>query len=99
MGESKRCVVTFRVGEGVEHIAEVVAASLYEAGALALRQFRCSDWSRLASFEVGTLRIEVCESTFYKIRVADLEKWLAQTGGTPRETTTRNNIRNKIQER
>jgi hypothetical protein len=99
MGESKRCVVTFRDNDGVEHTAEVVAASLYEAGALALQQFRRSDWSRLASLEVGTLRVEVTESTFYNIRVADLEKWLARSSGTPKEMTMRNNIRNKMQER
>ncbi len=97
MGEPQRCVVTFRDGEGVEHIAEVVAASLYGAGALALQQFRRSDWSRLASLEAGTLRVEVCKSTFYKIRVADLEKWLARSSGTPRDMTMTSNIRSKIQ--
>jgi hypothetical protein len=39
MGESRQCCVSFRDGEGVEHVAEVTAASLYEAGALALQQF------------------------------------------------------------
>jgi len=65
--------VSFRDEEGVEHVAEVMAASLYEAGAVALQQFRRGDWSREASLDKGTLRVEVCESTFYNVRVAELE--------------------------
>jgi aspartyl-tRNA(Asn)/glutamyl-tRNA(Gln) amidotransferase subunit A len=42
MGQSRRCLVSFRDEEGVEHIAEVLAASLYEAGAVVLQQFRRS---------------------------------------------------------
>ena len=29
-----------------------------------------------ASLDLGTLRVEVCESTFYNVKVAALEKWL-----------------------
>jgi hypothetical protein len=64
VGQSRQCVVSLRDGEGVEHVAEVSAASLYEAGALALQQFRRSDWRREASLDAGTLRVEVRESTF-----------------------------------
>lgn len=97
MGAAKKCVVTFRDAEGVEHMAEVLAGSLYEAGALALQQFRRGDWSREASLNTGTLRVEVCESNFYNVRVAELEKWLARAGGSPREVTMRNSIRAKLQ--
>ena len=79
MGQARRCVVSFRDGEGVEHVAEVTAASLYEAGALAL-QFRRAEWSREGSLDEGTLRVEVCESTFYNVKVAELEAWLRRTG-------------------
>jgi hypothetical protein len=57
-----------RDGEGVEHVAEVTAESLYEAGALALQQFRRAEWSREASLDAGTLRVEVCESTFHNVK-------------------------------
>ncbi len=73
MGQPRRCVVSFRDGEGVEHVAEVAAGSLFEAGALALQQFRRSDWSREGSLDTGTLRVEVCESAFYNLKVAELE--------------------------
>jgi hypothetical protein len=99
MGSSKKCLVSFRDAAGVEHVAEVLAESVYEASALALKQFRRSDWSREASLETGTLRVEVCESNFYNLLVADLEQWLKKSGGSPREMTMRNNIRNKLEER
>jgi hypothetical protein len=64
-GQSRECVVSFRDREGVEHVAEVTAESLFEAAALALNQFRGAEWSREPSRDPGTLRVEVCESTFY----------------------------------
>jgi hypothetical protein len=64
MGHGRKCIVSFRDGEGVEHVAEVTAGSLYEAGALASQQFRRSEWSREASLDTGTFRVEVCDSTF-----------------------------------
>ena len=79
-------------------MAEVAAESLYEAAALGLRQFRRNDWSREASFETGLLKVEVCESSFYGILVADLEAWLKKSGGSPREMTMRNNIHSKLED-
>jgi hypothetical protein len=61
--------------------------SLYEAGALALQQFRRCDWSREASLDTGTLRVEARESSFYNVKVAELEAWLKRTGGAPRRGT------------
>ena len=96
MGQSRRCLVSFRDEEGVEHVAEVMAASLYEAGAVALQQFRRSDWSREASLDTGTLRVEVCESTFYNVKVAELEDWLKRTGGKPNEVALRQKVRSRL---
>ena len=96
MGQSRRCIVSFRDATGVEHIAEVTAESLYEAGALALQQFRRNDWSREASLDAGSLRVEVCESTFYHVKVAELEAWLKRTGGTPRDVSMRRNIQDRL---
>jgi hypothetical protein len=96
MGEFRRCVVSFRDRDGVEHLVEVAAASLYEAGALALQQFRRSDWSREASLDAGTLRVEVFESTFYNVKVAELEAWLRRTGGSPRDVSMRHMIHDKL---
>lgn len=96
MGQPRRCIVSFRDGEGIEHAVEVTAASLYEAGALALQQFRRSEWSREESLDTGTLRVEVCESTFYNIKVAELEDWLKRSGGKPSEVALRQKLRSRV---
>jgi hypothetical protein len=96
MGESRRCVVSFRDRDGVEHVAEVTAETLYEAGALALKQFRRAEWSREASLDAGTLRVEVCESTFYNVKVAELEAWLKRTGGAPRDIIARQSVKKRL---
>ena len=96
MGQPKICRVTFRDTEGVEHVAEVAAESLFEAGALALQHFRRADWSREASLDAGALRVEVCESTFYTLKVAALEAWLKRSGGSPREVTMRQAINKRL---
>lgn len=96
MGNARKCIVSFRDGDGVEHVADVTAASLYEAGALALQQFRRAEWSREASLDTGTLRVEVCESTFYNVKVMELEAWLRRTGGTPRDVTMRQKVRSRL---
>ncbi len=97
MGQLRKCLVSFRDGEGVEHVAEVTAESLYEAGALALQQFRRAEWSREASLDAGTLRVEVCESTLYTVRVVELEAWLKRSGGAPRDVAMRQRIRSRTQ--
>lgn len=96
MSQPKLCHVSFRDSEGVEHVAEVAAESLYEAGALALQQFRRADWSREESLDAGALRVEVCESTFYTLKVAALEAWLKRAGGSPREMTMRQAIKKRL---
>jgi hypothetical protein len=96
MGQPRACIVSFRDGEGVEHVAEVTAESLYEAGALALQQFRRAEWSREESLDAGTLRVEVCESTFYNLKAAELEAWLRRNGGAPRDVVARQRVRSRL---
>jgi hypothetical protein len=96
VGEQRKCVVSFRDTEGVEHVAEVTAESLFEAAALALNQFRRADWSREESLDAGTLRVEVCESTFYNVKVAELEAWLKRTGGAPRDIIARQKANDRL---
>ena len=96
MGQSRKCLVSFRDTHGVEHIAEVTAESLSEAGALALEQFRRADWSREAALDAGTLRVELCESTFYHLKIAELEAWLKRTGGSPRDVIMRQRLKSRL---
>jgi hypothetical protein len=45
---------------------------------------------------VGKLRVEVCESTFYHVKVAELEAWLRRSGGTPRDVAMRQRVRSRL---
>jgi hypothetical protein len=97
MGEQRRCVITFRDGDGIEHSVEITAESLYEAAILALDRFRRCPWSREASFEAGTLKVEVWESpTIHRVSIADLDSWLKRAGGKPHEVALRNKLRQRI---
>ena len=96
MGQPRKCIVSFRDRGGVEHVASITAESLYEAGAVALQQFRRADWSREESLDAGTLRVEVCDSTFYNVRVSDLEAWLRRTGGAPRDVAVKQKVRARL---
>jgi hypothetical protein len=97
MSEPRRCVVKLRDLEGVEHAVQVSAGSLYEAACVALCQFRRGAWSKKAALETMTLQVEVWQApTVYKISVQNLDRWLAQSGGSPREVAMRQKIRNRI---
>jgi len=66
--QPRRCLASFRDGEGVEHVAEVAAG----------------------------LRIEVCESTFYHVKVNGVEAWLKRSGGAPRVVATRHRVPSRL---
>jgi hypothetical protein len=97
MASVRQCIVSFRDREGVDHIAKVTAESLFEAAALALNQFGRAEWSREASLDTGVLRVEVCESTFYNVKITELEAWLKRSGGSPRDVFVRQRIKSAIQ--
>jgi len=42
------------------------------------------------------LRVEVCESTFYNVKVAELEDWLKRTGGKPSDVALRQKVRSRL---
>ena len=97
MPRARKCVVTFRDPEGVDHAVVLNAESIYEAAAVALRQFRRADWSREAALDLGTLRIEVWDQpTLYRLEVGKLEAWLRRSGGSPREVFLRNKLNELI---
>ncbi len=98
MPEARKCVAKMRDPEGIEHAVQVQAGSLYEAASLGLKQFRRSEWSREATFEAGMLQVEVWEApTVYRISVGNLERWLQRSGGSPREVSLRQRIKQRLQ--
>lgn len=89
----RSCRVTIRDTEGIEHTAEVTAASLYEAVALGLKAIRQCAWVE----NIGqnfTIRVLARDTPVeHSVEFRDFHKWLEQRGRTPRDITARARIR------
>jgi hypothetical protein len=79
------CVVSFVDTESVAHSVEVEAHSLYEAGALALAEFRSSGVVAAIGPAI-VLQIEVRRpATRHGLSVSKVEAWLASGSKNPSE--------------
>ena len=90
----RSCRVTIRDMEGVEHTAQVTAATLYEAVAPGLKSLTGEEWVsgiaqglNVARVSVTTIPVEHC------VKLQDFNAWLSKEGGSPRETSDRRRIR------
>jgi hypothetical protein len=85
--------VTIRDTEGIEHTAEVTAASLYEAVALGLKAIRQCSWAE----NIGqnfTIRVLARDTPVeHTVEFRDFHKWLERQGRSPREVSARVRIR------
>ncbi len=95
MARLRTCVVSFCEVRGHGRFSvEVTAESMFEAAAQALRLFRQEPWCSEAACATGYLDIEVkAPAVQYKILVDDLDRWVDQSGGTPRETALRERLK------
>jgi hypothetical protein len=86
---------------GIRHSVEVAAESLYEAAALAVREFRSHPW--VDDVEPGTLTplsISVkTPATTHEVSVKQLERWIASTPKSPRETAQKSRVRELLQQK
>jgi hypothetical protein len=80
--------------EGVEHVVEVTADSLYEAVAQGLWVLRENDWidearpgQRIISVAVRQPEVQ------HKLRIQDLERWFESQGRTPAEMSLKARLR------
>jgi hypothetical protein len=91
----RSCTVSFSdsKGEGTFSV-QVTAQSIYEAAAKALKLFRDEPWSSDSSQATGYLEIFVrAPEVRYKVLLSDLERWLEQPGGSPRELAMRQELK------
>ena len=88
------CRVTLIGLEGVRHTVEVSASTLYGAVALGIMAIREQEWA--GKIAEGLNTVDVCVSNLpvtHSVMMQDFTKWLHRNGGTPREITHRNRIR------
>ena len=91
----RTCVVSFRDLEGMEHSVEVTAASLYEAAALGLKQFRSSLFAEeVRPGTVTKLKISVKQvESHHELTVGRLESWIQGGARSPRERVLKDRLR------
>jgi hypothetical protein len=69
---------------------EVTGESKYEVAIKALKAFRQESWSAEAIASTGYLELTIkAPEVKYKIFLKDLQVWMQQSGGSPREVALR----------
>jgi hypothetical protein len=94
---SKSCNVAFTDGAGVTHSVSVVAASLYEAAAMALAEFKRCGFAMAMAGPATRLLVSVeAPSTAHELSVARLQAWLDASSKTPREGAVKVKLRQML---
>jgi hypothetical protein len=94
----RSCRVTIQDMEGVSHTVEVTAATLYEAVALGLAAIRGNEWVVGIAQGFNPVRVRVTDVPVeHEVKLMDFTKWLERKGGSPREVSDRNKIRDILQ--
>jgi hypothetical protein len=93
----QRCTVSFTDPTGITHSVEVSAASLFEAAALAVAQFRRSGFTDAAPGAGASLSVTVhAPATTHSLRMSRLEAWLESAGKTPIEQALKVRLREEL---
>jgi hypothetical protein len=93
-----RCRVSFHDAEGIEHIANVQAGSVYEAVALALREFKEDSFVPTKPTEQTLLNIEVIpDPREHKLRIQQVVKWAGLVSSNPGDKIRKQHIKELLQ--
>lgn len=91
MGNLRTCRASFHdpKGEGIFSV-EVTGESKYEVAIKALKAFRQESWASEAMACTGYLELAIkAPEVKYRIFLKDLQSWIEQTGGSPRDVALR----------
>ena len=95
VGNARTCIVSFVDSEGIRHSIEVAAESLYEAAALAVREFRRHPWTD--GMEPGAmthLAVSVKSPAItHEVTIRQLERWAGGGAKSPREILLKSRVR------
>jgi hypothetical protein len=88
----KTCRVTILNTNGVQHTAQVIAETLYEAVARAISALKAHPWTD--DLCEGIVRVTVQDTPVeHAVRLIEFKKWLAKNGGAPKNITRRQKVR------
>jgi hypothetical protein len=80
------CRVTFQDLDGLRHVVEVDADSVYEAAVLAIRALKKSGFMDLPPGPASKLAVEVREpSVVHEVSVAQVQRWLERGSSNPND--------------
>jgi hypothetical protein len=87
---ARRCAVSFIDENGIEHCAEVLAESVYEAAALALKSFNADPFIHEKPHERTALKVSViAPSAEHALRVEQLRRWVEKASRSSSEKLQR----------
>lgn len=90
----KRCWVSFRDSEGIEHAVELDAGTLYEAVGLAIDRFRRSEHVKYDPKGLHEFIVESREpGTQHRLTRNVFDAWLRRPGGSPADVGLKTRLR------
>ena len=93
----RTCRVTCQNAQGVEHVVQVTAQSLYDAVAQALRVFREDDWTEDPNRGPASVVVTISQPQVeHRVRIKDFENWLDSAGKSPAEMALKSRLRDII---
>jgi hypothetical protein len=91
---SRACQVTFVALDGLRHVAEIQADSVYEAAVLAIRAFRKAGFMDLQPGTASKLSVQVREPTVtHEVTVAQVKRWLDLASSNPNEVERKRRLK------
>ena len=93
--------MSFVDSSGIRHSVEVAAESLYEAAALAVREFRGHPWvDDVEPGAITPLAVSVkAPATTHEVSIQQIERWVKGTPKGPRETALKSRVRELLLQR
>jgi hypothetical protein len=92
--EIRSCRVTIADMDGVAHTVEVMAARLFEAVALGLKQLQGNEWVAGIGRPMDMVTVAVKSVPGeHHVRIGEFTKWLERSGITPAEVTRKRKVR------
>ena len=90
------CEVSVEDFDKVVHTVRVQADSLFEAVGLGLAAIEKRAWTGQIAKGLNIVTVRITEVTEHAVRIADFDKWLNRTGGSPREIVQKQKIQTRL---
>lgn len=93
----KRCRVSFRDADGVEHGVELDARTLYEAVGLAIERFRRCEHVAYEPKGLHEFTVEARDPvTQHRLTRNMFDTWLRRPGGSPADVALKSRLKNLL---